>query len=223
MGVESYHSTSGSTTWTTIILLHQLTHKHWHTPAGGEKKHSVYWFLDEHRSHAQLIVLWGVAAPIIIRLQVEINAETRGWRKEEGGGGKDIKSCFSFREARNVSNTKKSCSNRHHQSTWLFIMFNLVHLPAAVSPVDSVQVFVHSCCWITRCKFYQSTAETTQHSQWRVRVFVSVCECRLFIFLPTAPQRSAPGSRSIIVVFTPELLLLLYVRVCCPTLNASAW
>lgn len=223
MGVESYHSTSGSTTWTTIILLHQLTHKHWHTPAGGEKKHSVYWFLDEHRSHAQLIVLWGVAAPIIIRLQVEINAETRGWRKEEGGGGKDIKSCFSFREARNVSNTKKSCSNRHHQSTRLFIMFNLVHLPAAVSPVDSVQVFVHSCCWITRCKFYQSTAETTQHSQWRVRVFVSVCECRLFIFLPTAPQRSASGSPSIIVIFTPELLLLLYVRVCCPTLNASAW
>lgn len=176
MGVESYHSTSGSTPWTTIILLHQLTHKHWHTPAGGEKKHSVYWFLDEHRSHAQLIVLWGVAAPIIIRLQVEINAETRGWRKEEGGrgGGKDIKSCFSFREARNVSNTKKSCSDRHHHLTRLFIMFNLVHLPAAVSPVDSVQVFVHSCCWITRCKFYQSTAETTQHSQWRVRVFVSV-------------------------------------------------
>lgn len=152
--------------------------------------------------------------------------EGGGRRKEEGGGGKDIKSCFSFREARNVSNTKKSCSNRHHQSTRLFIMFNLVHLPAAVSPVDSVQVFVHSCCWITRCKFYQSTAETpetTQHSQWRVRVFVSVCECRLFIFLPTAPQRSAPGSRSIIVLFTPELLLLLYVRVCCPTLNASAW
>lgn len=29
--------------------------------------------MDEHRSHAQLIVLWGVAAPIIIHIQVEIN------------------------------------------------------------------------------------------------------------------------------------------------------
>lgn len=47
-------------------------------------------------------------------------------------------------------------------------------------------------------------------------VGVSVCECGLFIFLQTAAQRSAPGSR------TPELSLLMYVPVCCPTLSASA-
>lgn len=56
---------------------------------------SVHWFLDEHRSHAQLIVLWGVAAPIIVQLQVEINTVKEG----EGGGSegfKRIKALFSW-------------------------------------------------------------------------------------------------------------------------------
>lgn len=178
-GVESYHSTSGSITWTSIILLHQLTHKHRHTPAGGEKKHSVYWFLDEHRSHAQLIVLWGVAAPIIIRLQVEINAETRGWRKEEVE--KKWKPCFSFSEEEKCFKHEEedlSCSDQHRHSTWLFIRFHLVHSPAAVRVVQShlSTHFLHSCCCITRCRVYQSTAETPETTQ---RSTPRVCECRL--------------------------------------------
>lgn len=101
---EKYHSASESITLTS-------THKHTHTLSYSctptwahtqtlihsdrqREEQSVYWFLDEHRSHAQLIVLWGVAAPIIIQLQVEINTEEEGETKEKN----KIKHCFSFRE-----------------------------------------------------------------------------------------------------------------------------